>query len=186
MEYDVSDSELIYLYRCSNFCALKELKERYKKRIYGVIEKSKNKYSVRRIDFEDIYHACFIAFMKCVEKFDDEYIFYSYVIKSIENVILREIKKETKDDYIESVDHDLILKGNYGEGYISDSYYLYEENQIRDYLDDNLDELSIQIVKYKLEGYTLLEITSLLGVSSKVLYNRMCKIKKLLKNGIYH
>ena len=186
MEYDVSDDELIYLYRCGNYCALNELRERYKKRIYGVIDKMRNKYGIRPLYFDDIYNSCYIAFMKCIEMYNGEYIFYSYFIRSVENVVLREIKKETKDDYIESVDQDLILKGNYGEGYICDCSFKYEEGEISGYLKDNLDDISIKIIRYKIQGYSLMDIKLLLGVSAKVIYNRICKIKKLLKNDLYH
>ena len=43
---------------------------------------------LKYIDFEDCYQSCFVAFLKCIENFNKEGIFYSYVMSAVENVLM--------------------------------------------------------------------------------------------------
>ena len=186
MQYDISDNELIYLYRCSNYDAFECLSIRYKKRIYGIIEKKSRIYNLKNLDFEDIYHSCYITFLKCIENFDEEHIFYSYLIEAIEFTLVRLLHKEKRKQEIKSLDNEIINKGFLLEDVINDSSYVYEENEIEEYFKKNLDELSQTIIEYRLKGYSYKEMISFLSISRKQIYNRVNKIKKRLKNGIYH
>ena len=61
-----------------------------------MIEKFKNQYNLKYIDFDDCYQSCYVAFLKCLEKFNSDGIFYSYVMSAIENVLHRMMDKEIK------------------------------------------------------------------------------------------
>ena len=186
MQYDISDNELIYLYRCDNELALDILTKRYKQRIYGLIERVKNKYGIKRMEFDDYYQTSYIAFLKCIERFDDTYIFYNYIMQAVENVLIREVEKEKKYNSILSLDIDLINEGYSFTDVINDSTSLYEKNIIWEFIGSNFDELSTEIIKCRENGYTGEEIAKILNVSKKVVYNRLGKIKKVLKSDLYH
>ena len=107
-------------------------------------------------------------------------------MQAVENSLSREMDREKKYSVISSLDTDLINEG-YPFIEVSDNAsYLYESNCIKDFIFDNFDELSIEILKCKNEGYSCFEISKKLGVSKKVIYNRLNKIKNILKNGTYH
>ena len=186
MTYDVSDNELIYLYRCNNQEAFNYLSLRYKKRIYGIIGKKAAQYNVKNVDFDDIYQTCYITFLTCLERFDGNYIFYSYIINAIENVLIRLMHLERRKQKIVSLENEVINKGFLCDDLICDAPYLYQQGEIKNYIKDNFDELSQLIVKYKIKGYSYKEMTKVLGVGKKQIYNRVTKLKKTLKKGIYH
>ena len=64
--------------------------------------------------------------------------------------------------------------------------YLYEENSLKDFIKDNFDDVSIKIIEARMEGYSCDDIKSKFEISNKVIYNRLNKIKNVLKNNLYH
>ena len=70
---DIGDSELIYLMRTNNNEAKEVLFERYKKRIYGIINSYAKKYFLSNVNYDDYFGECFIVFLKCLELYDEEY-----------------------------------------------------------------------------------------------------------------
>ena len=188
MKYDVSDNELIYLYRCQNKRAYDVLIERYRKRMYWMIEKCKNEYNLKYIDFEDCYQSCFVAFLKCIENFNKEGIFYSYVMSAVENVLHRLMEKEVKSNNMISLEDYLVCAASDTSfaSIASDASYAYKNNELKKFIDNNFDELSKKIIEYRCMGYNCREIVDITKTSRKQVYNRMTKIKNTFKSEGYH
>lgn len=183
MNYDVSDSELIYLYRNNNYYAFETLVNRYKKRIYGMVEKTKNINHFSYLSFDDFYHSCYIALVKCIDNFNNEGIFYSYVMSAFENIIARLFEKENKYKNIMSLeDYHTVLAYDF----ISEDDCKYEASDIKEFINEQVGEDCKEIIYYKYIGYNCKEISNLTNLSLKQIYNRMNKAKNILKNGGYH
>ena len=183
MNYDVSDGELIYLYRNNNYYAFETLLSRYRKRIYGMIEKAKNVNHLKYLDFDDFYHSCYIALIKCIDNFNNEGIFYSYVMAAIENVIGRLLEKENRYKNVVSIeDYHTVLS----EDFIGESTCVYENSGIDKFINEQIDKESKEIIYYKYLGYSSKEISNLTNLSLKQIYNRINKAKNILKTGGYH
>ena len=188
MIYDVSDGELIYLYRCGNYDAFDFLTNRYKKRIYGIIEKSRRANNLGSICFDDYYHECYITFLKCLDRYDGNGIFFSYVMVSLENFVKRLMEKEIKysaysslEDYLLNEDS-TVISGMV----VKDASYLYLEDEVHDFIEGNFDELSKIIIEHKMQGYNCKEIMKKYDLSRKLVYNKIGKIKNIIKNDTYH
>jgi RNA polymerase sigma factor (sigma-70 family) len=184
--YDVSDGELIYLYKLSSQTALDFLVERYKKRIYGLIEKTKRIYNVKYFSFDDIYHTCYISFLRCIENFNGESVFYSYVMSAMENVIYRVMEKEVKHTSILSLEEYVNVESYTLSESIHEARSLYEENSIKEIIYSECNDVDNIIVCCKYNGYSNKEIENITNLSPKQIYNRLSKIKKTLKNAGYH
>ena len=177
---DVGDCELIYLNRCANNDAKDYLFARYKKRIYGMIKSFASK-SILKIDYEDAYQDCMLIFMKCLELFDDEYNFYNYLSMSVEKGLKRKFTKEKSHQDILSLDYVNQQDDFSYLDVVKDEENLYQESQIKEFIDDNFNELEKQIVYYKRQGYSYLEIAGLLGISKKKMYVISNKIKTIFQ-----
>ena len=177
MYNDIGDSELIYLIRSNNNEARDVLINRYKKRIFGIVHSFAMKYNLTNIDYEDFVSEGFIVFLKCIERYDDDYNFYSYVVESIERKLFKLIKKESL--YLNISD----LNDNFQDYDFPacDSQYPYKELEIKDMINENFDEYSKKIIEFKMQGYSFNEISKLMGISKKVMYKKSDSIKEILK-----
>lgn len=177
---DIGDNELIYLVRNNNLEARDYLISRYKKRMYGFIHSFFKKTYVSGVDYEDYFQECFLVFLKCIEGFDENYNFYKYVESAINKTLIKIYQKEEKKDKVLSLDYDTVDKNYNLVDVAKDSEMLYRENEVKLFIEKNFDELNKAIINYKLEGYNGKEIASLLGVSKKVIYDRLNKIREIL------
>lgn len=177
---DIGDNELIHLIKNDNNEAKKYLISRYKKRIYGIINSYFRTHSICGEDYEDYYQDCFIVFLKCLNGFDNEHNFYSY----LSNAIYRKLRvlhsKKRLDDSVLSLDY--VYENNDVSimDVVKDSQQIYVVNELKEYIDLNFDSFSKQIINYRLEGYTYLEIAKLLNINIKTLYRKLYKIRDAL------
>ena len=139
MEYsDIGDNELIYLIRADNEDAREYLFKRYQKRIFGFINSFSNKYSIKRLDYEDYFQDCFIVFLKCLENFDEEYNFLYYVSQSIERLLFKLTNKEMMYRSMVSIDDEIFSDSRIFIDEVGDSYSFYRKNEILDRLNTYL------------------------------------------------
>ena len=101
---NIGDSELIYLIRSENYYAKEYFIERYKKRIYGMINAFATKNCINKLDYEECYQDCFIVFLKCLNGFDNEHNFYSYLSNAIYRRLKTLYSKKRLDDKVLSLD----------------------------------------------------------------------------------
>ena len=69
---------------------------------------------------------------------------------------------------------------------VKDASYLYLEDEVHDFIEGNFDELSKIIIEHKMQGYNCKEIMKKYDLSRKLVYNKIGKIKNILKNDTYH
>lgn len=179
---DIGDNELIYLIRRDNKEAKDCLIERYKKRLYGIIKDCCSSITMFNVNYDDYYQDCFVVFLRCLETYDDEYNFYSYVKKAVEKNIYRRISKDKIMMNYVSIEDD--LSGNHPcfIDKVSDSSIIYDEKEFYDYIDKCFNDVDKKIIDYKIKGYSYLEISDLMGLKSKTLYKRVENIKDNLKS----
>lgn len=178
---DIGDNELIYLIRNQNNQAKECLIERYKKRIYGMINDCCSSITTFNVNYDDYYQDCFIVFLKCLESYDEDYNFYSYLKQAIEKCIRRKINKEKVMLKYVSIEDDLSDNHPCLVDKVSDSAIIYNENELHDYIDESFEDIDKLIIDYKIKGYSYLEISKFLGIRAKNLYKRVDKIKEKLR-----
>lgn len=176
---DVGDDELLYLIRCNNQEAKDCLINRYKNRIFGIINGYVKRTYINGLDYEDLFHECFIVFLKCLELFDENYNFYMYVENAINNQLHKIIKKEKLNQEILSLEETFYENDCYHQDVINDSSTIYKEKEIKEKLITYLDEINKQIVDLKLKGYSYLEIAKMLKLNKKAIYKRVKQIKEI-------
>ena len=175
----ISDSELLYLIRCDNYQAKVDLIERYKKRIYGMIKSFVLKNKLNYADFNDYYQSCFVTFLRCIELCDEEYNFLSYVQTAIENTLIKSLKEEKYYEKVLSLEKEELGLEPIDE--INDSKSLYLTNEMYEFLDSKLSLLDKMIVKLKISGYNLVEISKLVGITKREIYRRFEKIRRIIE-----
>lgn len=177
---EISDDLLICLYREGNQEAIDLLLSRYRTFMYGIINdlfKKENEY----IDYDDMYQDAMVVFFNCLQRYDvDNGCFYFFVRKSIERRLIDKMKKIKKNNKIYSLDDDYYEDGNEKViDYVSEDVngMFCEEDLFK-----KIDDVSKQIIKLKVSGYTYEEISLKLSMSKQCIYRRIVKIKKILKD----
>ena len=174
---DIGDNELIYLIRNDNGEAKKYLVNRYRKRIYGIINSYFTTYNVGGEDYEDYYQDCFIVFLKCLNGFDNEHNFYNYLSNAIYRRLRALYFKKRLDDKVLSLDYVYECNDITMMDVVEDSNAVYRINELKEYIDFNFDETTKMIINYRLEGYTYSEIAKLLNINIKTLYRKLYKMR---------
>ena len=178
---DIADNELVYLIRANNDVAREYLIERYKKRIYGIINGLSNKLGVNDLDYEDSYQDCFMVFLKCLDLYDLDFSFYHYLY----GAIVRDFKRKFKQQK-QSNDYLTLSKCNDNDfdvlDIVSEEDTSYNEFVVNEYVVSNFSKLEQEIIGYKVQGYDALEIARLMGLSVKAIYKYISKIKKIMLN----
>lgn len=177
---EVSDGFLLALLREGNQDAIDLLYERYHVFIYGII-KDMFKNTLVYLDYEELYQEAMVIFISCIDKYDpDNGCFYFFVRKSIERRLRYFVRKEQSKLSVLSLDDYMYEDGK--ERKIDcikedDNYDLLECE-----LKDKLCDLEYDILNLKMKGYTYEEMSSILGVGTRVIYRRINKIKNILKD----
>ena len=178
---DISDNELIYLTRIENKEAKDYLIDRYKKRIYGIINSYFKKYGLTGIDYEDYYQDCFIVFLKCLNGFDNEHNFYNYLSNAVIRKLSFLLKQKRQRDSILSLDYN---KDDFNSSLIDtieDEKEIYCDNRLEKFIEKRFDFTSKQIIDYKSRGYSYFEISEILNIDVKTLYRKLYKIRDVVK-----
>ncbi len=181
---DISDDLLFRLYLEKNQDAIDMLFERYKVFIYGIIVDMQKHYGVF-LEFEELYQDAMVAFLSCLEKYDeDNGCFYFFMKRAIERKLADRIKKTKK--CCRYISLDVSMYEDSDETYIDyvaedDKTCLYN-TELYDRLVDRVDYLSKGIIDLRLHGYGYQEIAKCLGASKQGIYRRVAKIKNILKD----
>lgn len=179
----ISDDLLVCLWREKNQDAFDLLQTRYNYFIFGIIKDILNKYD-KFFDYADLYQESFMAFLRCIESYDEENgCFYFFVRRSIERALINYIKKNMRYMEIKSIDN--MVYEDSRESYVD--YIAEEKNDFCDStlyekLTNKLDDVNKLIVDYKIDGYTYNEIAKMLGLTRGSIYSRASKIKNILKD----
>lgn len=181
---DITDNELIYLVRNNNLEAKDYLFTRYKKRMYGMIHSFFKKACISKVDYDDVYQDCFIVFLKCIDRFDEEYNFYNYVNSSIYKMMIKFIQEEKSQQKVLSLDYDVLDNNKNLIDIASDSEMLYRKSELNSFIEEHFSGIDKQIIDYRLMGYSICEIATLLNINKKILYTRFSKIKSILSRYI--
>ena len=175
---DITDNELLYLVRNNNQQAKDYLFSRYKRRMYGMIHSFFKKTGINRIDYDDVFQDCFIVFLKCIDKFDEEYNFYNYINFSIQKTLVKIIQSEKENKSVLSLDYDVVENSKNLIDVVNDNEMLYRKNELEMFIDENFSTLDKVIIEYRLKGYTICEIATILNLNKKMLYARFSTIKR--------
>ena len=179
----ISDDLLVCLWREKNQDAFDLLQNRYNYFIFGIIKDILNKYD-KFFDYADLYQESFMAFLRCIESYDEENgCFYFFVRRSVERALINYIKKNMRYMEIKSIDN--MVYEDSRESYVD--YIVEEKNDFCDStlyekLINKLDDVNKLIVDYKIDGYTYNEIAKMLGLTRGSIYSRASKIKNILKD----
>lgn len=177
---DIEDNELIYLHRNNNCQAKQYLIDRYKKRIYGMINKFANINGISKLDYEECYQDCFIVFLKCLDYYDG-FNFLNYVTTAVFNKLYKILKRNQNYEEIISLDYSLLNDDTSLLDSVSDQEYNYEINDLRIFIEENFDSDYQKIIEYKLKGYSCLEISKILKINKKRVYACLEYIKNIFR-----
>ena len=181
---EISDDYLVCLYFEKNQDAIDLLFERYTKFIYGII-RDYCKQNEGYIDFEDVFNDCFLAFLVCIERYDqDKGNFYFYVRKAVERKIIDRFEEINKNKMIVSLDSFRYDEGKetYLDFIAEENAFFEEKSDLKEELYDCLDDYDKTIVDLKIEGYSYQEIAKILKSTKQSVYRRVSKIKNILKD----
>ena len=179
---EISDDYLICLCFDKNQDAIDVLNARYTKFIYGIIRDVQKKDG-EYIDFDDLFHDCFLAFLVCIEKYDQyKGNFYFYVRTSVERKIHDKLELQRKINGCLSLD-----ELRYDDGNVLYVDCVSESDSgcggcLKDVLYEKIDSCDKEIVEMKMQGYSYRKIASMIGINKQSVYRRVGKIKNILKD----
>ena len=177
---DVTDDELLYLIRSDNAEARNYLIERYTKRIYGMIDKFRTRNGIKELDYEECFSICMISFLNCIENYENGYNFAHYVSTSVEHALIKYWKDEQKRNTFYSLEDDVNDGMLYHNDCVSDGGITYYDDNLKKFLDKNLNEKEQLIVAYLLKGYNGPEIAKLVNLPYKKYSRKIDKIRELI------
>lgn len=115
---------------------------------------------------EEFIQVGVLAFLKAAENFDENRgKFSTYICQCVHNAIYDFIKKNKKQVYTE----------------LEDIVAYQEEDNVLEYLPDNLSNTEIAIIKLKLENYSKKEIGDIMKMSQNEISNAFKQIKIKIK-----
>ena len=186
-----NDYELIYMVRENDSTSKDLLYQKYFPIISSIAREFYTKYSNYGWEYEDFYQETIYAFEKCIVSYDDnkDTLFYTFLItclrrslitfsrnisntrKNISNLALVDIDKCEIEDDNTNIDS------------------IFEENRLeevcKEFIYDpllNCDDTAI--LELKMNGFTNVEISKLLGINYRGVQSKLRKIKKKLKNNV--
>lgn len=178
---EVTDNELMYLLRCGNEMAKKVFIERYHYRLYGLIKRFDFKKLSDYLDYDDCFQECFIVFLKCIERFDEEYNFYNYLNRAINHHMIRLKKAKERNANVISLEYESDHKPSLID-IVSEDDLEYQNIVVDDYIKENFDSEEQEIIKLKSQGYSGWEISQIMNITVKYLAKKVAQIKEIMKN----
>lgn len=190
----IMEHQLLELARCRDEKAYEELFRRYHnmfKGLYKTVHKSQHE-----LTFDEAMQACRIGLYNAIHYFreDRNYTLGRFIKLCVTREMWAWYNKEANNNYYENnriVSLDSNLKHD-DELYLSDVLYnqydpcntqsMVSERMIREDVMDMLDhDNERQILNYRLEGYTYLEIAEMMSMPYKTVDNTMQRIRKKLQ-----
>lgn len=182
MNYTYNDNELIYLISEDSEQYRNILFDKYKSIIYSIANSYFNNYKGLNIDYNDLVQEALIGFNNAINSYkEDNTLFYTYAILCIKRNIVSYIRtfyykknimfNNTLDDsYYESnivFDDDIFISSMYEYEYIN--------------IKNSLSNTESMIFELRYNGFSIKEISKLLGYNIYKINRIICKIKCNLK-----
>ena len=180
-----NDYELIYMVRENDETSRDILYEKYKPIIMGLVSESYNKFSKYGYEFDDFLQEAYISFQKALRFYDESKscLFYTFAVMCIKRGLLsfcRRISCEKRSlssynmidiDKLSIVDNnvnisDIVLYGEF-------------ENRIKELMLNLSFDIS-NVFELRINGFTYLEISSLLDIPLSTVNSRCKKVKEKL------
>ena len=182
-----TDIELIRNIKNGNDDDFNELLENYHNLIYKIINIYNLSVGDYYIDSDDLYQEASLALYKAVHNFDENrgasFTTYAYIV--IKNRITSMVKKYKLDYQRYSLSLDAKDYSDYATLVSDNTIAYHKEREFREYLSDfvlNLNDEDKQIVSLYHKDYTYKEIAERLNTSTKRVDNRLCTLRKRIKD----
>ena len=178
IEQDTRDEEIALLIQNGDSEKFGILMERYEKKLsrYG------RKFLARRESIEDIVQDVFISTFQNIQSFDTSMKFSSWNYRIAHNNFVNELKKNSKNAIIPSVDLDTIL-----------AYQIYEDPDVKErenrelkkIIDTSLDKLKPKykeiVILHFIEELSYKEISDILKIPTGTVGIRLKRAKEMLR-----
>jgi len=113
MYRDLNDYEMVYLIKENDEINYEIIYKKYKPLVYKIASKYKKIYKAFGYEMPDIMQVGYMALFKAVDTFCmDESMFYTYLVKLIENAIVAEIRRNNtlkRKVLNESISYDILV-----------------------------------------------------------------------------
>lgn len=180
---EISDDWLICMFYEKNQDAIDFLFARYEIIVYAIINELQKKDG-SYLDFDELYQEGMFAFLKCIERYEEEngrFYFFAKVV--IERKLRDKIKQINKYRKILSLDSSAYIDGNVNYiDSVAEESAGYLDNDLYERLINKLDDKCKNIVDMRMMGYAYQEIAGIMGISKQGIYRRVNKIKNILKD----
>jgi len=186
MEYN--DYELVYLAQENNEYATKILHEKYKIFIYNKAKKVFNILKGKGLELDDILQEANIGFDKAIMGYnqDDKALFYTFVNVCIDRQLKTFILKQCRDKHkilndavTLDADEDMDFYNFISDNITPESELFNLENTSKLYNDikELLNDLEEIVFDLKIQGFSYKEISDILDIEIKDIYNSVERIK---------
>jgi len=186
MEYN--DYELVSLAQENNEAAINILHEKYKDLIHNKAKKVFYYLRNRGLELSDVVQEAMIGFEEAIKGYnqDDKALFYTFAMICVDRQLKTLVLKHNRDKYRilnEAVtldnDDDMGLYNVLSDDVTPESKFFSKEeaNDIYMRLKDSLTDFEDVVFELKLQGCSYNEITEVLNVDSKDVYNAVTRIR---------
>lgn len=184
----MNKEELIYLIRCGNEWAFDTLYAIYLRNAYYIFKDTIYNKSLS-FDNDEIIHIASFQFMNIVEGYreDKAYSFNSYLNRCLKNQVYSSLRKVMNDINTISLDNNISEEITYGSILlkapvieIPDNVMVIKENEdaLYGYAKKELTNKEYDIYSYSILGYSPKEISQILEISLKSVYNGLYRVSK--------
>ena len=186
MKYN--DYELVSLAQEKNEEAINVLHEKYNKIIYNKSRKVYNLLKDKGLELSDVIQEAMIGFEEAIMGYnqDDSAIFYTFACLCIDRQLKTLIVKQGRDKHkilneaitLECED-DLNLYNVVSDDVTPETELINkeEENSLHDNIVDILTELECSVFELKIKGFNSKEISDVMNIEIKDVYNAVDRIK---------
>lgn len=186
MEYN--DYELVSMAQEHNEFAINVLHEKYKKIIYNKSKKVYNLLKDKGLELSDVMQEAMIGFEEAIMGYnqDDNALFYTFACICIDRQLKTLIVKQGRDKHkilneaitLECED-DINLYNVISDDVTPETELINkeEENSLHDKIVDILTELECSVFELKIQGFSYKEISDVLDIEIKDIYNAVDRIK---------
>lgn len=195
-ENELSDLELFTLIKCQNEEAFNFLFFRYEKKLGIVCYNMMKRFKSLNIDIDDLYQVGRIATNEAILNYEPSTSsFFSYWYSLVSRACITYVRTYLSKKNICSNTSSDILSFNDMEGddwifpdptSLSDTvHYKMLFDNVKTYVEKEMDERDQKILQLLMEGYTFREIAEQLDVSYKVIDNRVYVLRKKIRKYMF-
>ena len=182
----MDERELIRLAQGGDYDAFSKLVQKYEKQLFAIAKRMTR----NRQDAEDILQETFLKAIDKIDKFRGESSFGTWLYSIALNQGRAHLQKEKRSE-IKSIDDLLPVRGHESNGNTAlsdwkDPHTLMESAQIRDYIENAIDELRAEysipfILRYH-EEMSIKEIADIMKLSEAAVKSRILRARLFLRD----